>query len=512
MKRWPPLVLIVALLVGGLIVGRDGGSGRGDDTVAEIDPATLLPVAAPDDALDSSWFCPGQSAGEDTPADGTIVVANVGDSTARGVLEVVAAGGEEPVVEPLEVPALTTERIPLADVLEADWVAAKVEVEGGTVVVEHEVAGEDDRDVAPCHSRASDTWYLPAGASTRDASLTLAIYNPYAGEARVDLAFTTEESVREPSDLQGLAVAPGAVVTVDVSGVVTERAVISTTVVATRGQVVVDRIQTYDGRGASTTAEEAEAETYQPQGLTLTPAVPGPRVTWGFAAGAKAGFLHERVVLFNPRDEVAEVEIEVALSDPQRNGTLDPFPVTVPAGEFAVFDLDAIEQIPNGVVHSITVRSENGVPVIAERALAAAGEGTVPYVGTAASTGTPVGSERWVFATGPEDGTDVARIAVVNPGDAAVTVEVTASGDGESVPTGTDSEGEPAPSLTLEPGERREVYVEGLDDARRTLTVTADGPIVAERRMLPVPSDEESGQGLSLTLGIPLRQGMVPLD
>jgi hypothetical protein len=507
-KRWPPLVLILALLVGGLIVGRDG-STRGDGPADVIDPATLLPVAAPDDALDGSWFCAGQSAGDDTPADGTIVVANVGDTAATGTVQVVAAGGDEPVVEPIEVPALTTERIRLADLLEADWVAAEVQVQGGIVIVEHEVVGEHGRDVAPCHSRAGDSWTLPSGASTRDASFTLAIYNPYAGDARVDLSFTTDESVREPADLQGLAVAPGAVVAVDVSAVVTERAVIATTVAATRGQVVVDRIQTHDGRGAATTEEEAEAETYQREGLTVTPAVPGPESVWVFPAGVKSGFVHEQVVLFNPADEAAEVELEVALDAPERNGVLDPLPVTVPPGEFTVFDVDEIQSIPAGVTHSITVRAENGIPVVAERTLAAAGE-DAPYTGTAASTGSPVASERWAFASGPADD-EAGRIVVTNPGTEAVDVELAVFGDGETAPAGEDAEGEDASSFTLEPGARREVVLTDLTGDQRSVEVTASGPVVAERRVFTSLPDEV-GLGTSLALGVPLREGLVLLD
>ncbi len=515
MKRWPPLVLVVALLVGGLIVGRQG-SERAGEGPGPVDPATLLPVAAPSDALDGSWFCAGQSSGEDTPADGTVVVANVGDEPARGTLEVVAAaatpGGEapDPVVERIEVPARTTERFPLAGLLEADWVAAQVQVEGGTVVVEHEVVGEHGRDAAPCASRASDAWLLPAGASTRDAAFTLAIYNPYEGEARVDLAFTTDESVREPSDLQGLAIAPGAVVAVDVSAVVTERPVISTTVAATRGQVVVDRIQTYDGQGAATTDDEAEAETYQPEGLTVTGGVATPRRVWAFPASVKAGFVHEQLVLFNPGEEVAEAEVEVVLDDPERNGVLDPLPVTVPPGEFTVFDVDGVESIPSGVTHSLTVRSESGPALVAERLLAAAGE-NAPYVGTASSTGSPLAAERWAFATGPDPDDEAGRIVVTNPGTEPVEVELAAFGDGESEPITVEVDGEDVTSVTLAAGERREIPVAGLADDRRSLSVTATGPVVAERRLY-FSVEDETGTGTSTAIGVPLRDGLVPLD
>src|SRR5690606_12392014 len=122
----------------------------------------------------------------------TLVIANVGDTEATGVVEATAVGPDaEPVVEPIEVPPLTTERVRLADLVESDWVAAQVQVRGGTVVVDREVTGEHGRDAAPCHSRGSGVWRVPAGASTRDATSTLLIYNPYPGEAQLDVAFTT---------------------------------------------------------------------------------------------------------------------------------------------------------------------------------------------------------------------------------------------------------------------------------------------------------------------------------
>lgn len=525
-KRWPPLVLIAALLVGGLVVGRDG-SGRDTSAIGPVDPATLLPVAAPLDALDGSWFCAGQSAGDDTPADGTLVLANVGDTDAVTRVQVVAAGeGDDPVVERVEVPARTTERVRVADLLEADWAAAQVQVAGGTVVVEHEVVGEHGRDVAPCSSRASDRWLLPTGASTRDAALTLAVYNPYPGEARVDLRFQTDDGVREPTDLQGLRIAPGALVAVDVAAVVTERATIATIVEATRGQVVVDRIQTYDGQGSATTDEEAEAETFLREGLTLTPGVPSARRVWAFPAGVRAAFLHERVLVFNPGDEAAEVVVDIALDDPLRNGVLDAFPLTVPPGEVAVLDVDDLETVPLGITHSISVRAENDVPVVAERSIAAAGDVAddepAPYLGEATSTGSPLAAERWAFAAGAEPGAEAGHIVVSNPGDDAVQVELVAFGDGETSPALVDEDGEPVASFALEPGARREVVVAAdLPEGRTSVEVVADGPVVAERRLLAerttAGSDEEGsttepGRGTSTALGIPLRRGLVVLE
>lgn len=513
-RRWPPIVIIAALLVGGLVVGR--GAGHRDDAgPTEADPATLLPVGAPADALDSTWFCAGQSAGDDTPADGTLVIANVGDTEATGVVEATAAGPDaEPVVEPIEVPPLTTERIRLADLVEADWVAAQVRVRGGTVVVDHEVVGEHGRDAAPCHSRGAGVWQVPGGASTRDATSALAIYNPYPGEAQLDVSFTTEETVRTPSAFQGLSIRSGELIVLDVSGVVTERALIAATVEARRGQVVVDQVQTFDGRGAATTDEEAEAEGYVVrEGVVLTPGVPEARTVWSLPAGVKADFVHERVIMFNPDERDAEVELTVALADPDRNGTLEPFPVTVPPGELALFEVDQIEQIPVGVTHSITVRSENDVPIVVQKQLAAAGS-EVAYTGVAGSTGAPVAAGRWAFASGPEPGVEAGRVVVVNPGDEAVDVDLTFVGDGSAAGAG---------AFTLEPGARREVLFEDLVEGRTSLLIDASGPVVAERRSardltLAEAAAADSGEdvdhapGLTTTLGIPLPPGLLVLD
>lgn len=531
MKRWPSLLVIGALLVGGLLVGIDEVDTGGDD---DVDPTLLMPVAAPDDALDAAWFCAGQSAGEGTTADGTIIVSNPGDRPARGTLLAVAAGSEpEEVTAEVAVEPATTERFVLSDLLEADWVAVQVQVDAGNLVVEHEVVGEHGSDVAPCHRRASDEWWFASGASTRDAGMTLVVYNPSPGPATVDTAFTTGSGVREPTDLQGIPVPSGTAVALDVSGLVTEREVIASHVTTRRGRVVVDRVQTFDGRGAATTDEEEEAETYVRRGLTVTPGVPGPRTAWSLPGGIRTDRVHEQVVVVNPGEEVAEVEVGFVLDDPRRNGVLDPFPVTVPAGEVRVFEVDEIATIPAPLTHTVSVRSANSVPVLVERLLAADEGGS--YAGTTVTSGSPVAAERWVFPAGPEVGEETARLAFHNPGDRAVDVEVRAYGDGEVAAVGEIR------TITIAPGERAEVGLEDLVEGRTSVLVTATGPVVAERRLYRLDdgtgdgedgedgesedggSEDDEGEegddpappatfGVSSSIGIPVPPGLVVLE
>lgn len=517
-RRWPALVLIVALLVGGALVGRDGAADA--DQERAVDASTLVPVAAPDDALGSVWFCAGQTAGDDTEADGTLVIANPSDDPATGQVEVVSADGERG-TQALDLAPWATTRLRVADVLEAEWAAARVETTSGTVAVDHEVAGPKGRDAAPCQTRAGDRWLLPAGASTRDARLTLLVYNPYPDAATVDMSFATADGVRRPGALQGIPVPAESVVPVDVSGVVTVRPLISSTVTARRGRVVVDRIQTYDGRGASTTEEEAAQEPFRREGLTLTPAVPRAGTRWSFAAGLRGRGIHEQVTVFNPTDELAEVEIALALEDPERNGVLDPFPVEVSPGGTEVFDVDEAEAVPEGLTHSLDVRSTNGVPVVAERSLSVTDPAS--YRAELTSTGAPVAAARWVFPSGRTSLSDqLDRIAVTNPGEEDVEVSVRAFGDGAL----SESLGEGP--ITLGPGESREVDLDelnGLDgedeagEDQRSLQVEATGPITTERRIIARRGEPEEGEeeaepavGASIAPGIPVGPRFVILE
>ena len=139
----------------------------------------------------------------------------------------------------------------------------------------------------------------------------------------------------------------------DLGDDVTRRDQVAATITARSGRIVVDRILRIDGDTA--------------RGLTVQLGVPSPERTWVFPDGFSSDAVRERYVVYNPGDEVAEVEVEFQLDDPQENGVPEPFDLSLAPGTHQVIDVNDDERIPARVGHTAVVRSANDVPVVAER-------------------------------------------------------------------------------------------------------------------------------------------------
>ena len=348
-RRWPALLAIPALLVVALLAdqGTDGAARDEASAQAEATSARrrMMPTAAGDDALTSTWYCAGGTAEEDGAANQTVVVYNPTDRPTTGSITAYPSEGKPETVRK-EVPARGQVRVELVELVSAPYASALVEFRGGEIVVEHVVRGPNGVDAGPCASSASDEWHFAAGATTLDAADVLVLFNPFPEPATVDIALALDGGLRRtPGSLRGLQVPARSVVAAPVT--VDPQPQVSATVVARAGRIIADRIQTYSGRGAGNTEEEVEAEAFKPKGLAVTLGVPTPAHTWMFPFGGKAEGLHERFVVYNPGDDQAEVEVAVTLSDPGKNGEVDPFAVTVNPRSWAVVDLDEEDRDPD---------------------------------------------------------------------------------------------------------------------------------------------------------------------
>ena len=234
-QRLPALAVIVLLLVGGALLDRwardpspDGAVGTGQEVGAED---VSWPVAAPGSARSSAWFCTGATSGPGGVADGTVVIANAGDRALVATVTSIPVTGEGKVAT-LSVPASGRAAQRLADLANAPFAAAIVELDGGEAVVELVATGPLGTSVTPCASSPSPTWYFAEGVTTRDALEVLTVLNPFPEDAVVDFSFTTEEGLVTPQALTGLSVRGRGLAAINVGEYVQRREAVSTKVSA----------------------------------------------------------------------------------------------------------------------------------------------------------------------------------------------------------------------------------------------------------------------------------------
>ena len=163
----------------------------------------------------------------------------------------------------------------------------------------------------------------------------------------------------------------------------------------------------------------------------------------------------------------------------------EPFELTVAPHRYAIVDLhepdleateDAPTRIPDGVGHSIIVRSLNGVPVTAEQVLTLSEPQQQPrrrrHPRRAAGRARP-GSSR--AAASPTSATSTSRCST-RPRTRSCRVDVSALVDGER-PRDADLQ-----DLEIPPVGARTIRMsDHVDLETLPLVVTADGPIVVER-------------------------------
>jgi hypothetical protein len=254
---------------------------------------------------------------------------------------------------------------------------------------------------------------------------------------------------------------------------------------------VVDRLQVFDGTGETAGVSVALGQT-------------APGHDWLFSHGRVGDGLDERIVLYNPGDEAAEVEVRVEAVDSAKRQP-QPFGVVVRPGRYEVVDYADEARVEQGVAHGTAVRSRNGVPVVAERVMT--------YDGPPASaTGPPrrevsitapsaVASTEWSFPAAGGD--EVLRYAVMNPADEPARVRLTLYAGGE--PVDVPDLG----AVTVAPGERAtlELPAEALASAGAdgTVVIRADAPVTAER--IVIRDDVPTAIGP----GIPVGRGTVSL-
>lgn len=526
-RRVAVVVVLVGAILAALVVDRAGEDDAAVESTPAVPDASVFPIAARPGALSSTWFCAGGTADDEAFADHVIQVANPTDTpvavTVTAFAGIVAPpletvqgedldeGGEgdaeepaaetseepddtgeepaaavpEPVEQVLEVPARARRAVALRDLVQAPVASALVESDGGGVVVEHEVTSIHGYDAKPCATSAASTWHFAWGDTTADARELLVLFNPFPDDAIVDGRFSTEDGAREPERFDGLVVPGRGTLAVDLGDDVTRREEVAATLTARNGRIVVDRVLRIDGD--------------PDRGLTVQSGVPEPQTTWVYPDGFVSEAVREEYVVYNPGEQLAEVEIEFVVDDPEENGIPEPVDLSLAPGTHQVVDLRADGRIPDFVAHAGIVRSLNGVPIVAERIQFSAGEGRR---GVSVTTGSPVVAPEWNFASGAvTDDRDEWLILVNLDSQILAEVDVTAMVGGQAVPISG------LQGIELGAGERRAIRLGEHISSRPdlALVVTSTEPVVAERSLYRLGEEE---RGITSAVGVPSPGGV----
>jgi Family of unknown function (DUF5719) len=492
-----PILAFILLVIGALVVADHAAT---DSTPpVEVAGAALMPVASPIGAVSSAFFCAGGGATPGAAFDSTVVIANPGASTANVLVTSYPAavsgdvdGGAavaklHPVTKQIGITARSRAEVHLADLQTSPFAAAVVETNDPDIAVEHRVTNASASQVSTsaCASAPSSAWYLPTGTTTRDAHELLSVFNPFPVDAVVDITFQTSDGFRNPPEFQSLPVPGGEVRVLDVSAAAPRIEQLAATVTAASGRVIVDRLQSFDG-----------SDPKHPAGLAATLGASAPAKVWTFAEGEVGDGLNEVVTVVNPTDSTAVTQLEVALDDPATNGAVDPIPVGIPPHNFAQVAIGDQTRIPKNVAHSITVRSTNGVSVVAERVISATAP--APRHGYAPAIGAPLVATRWLFPEGSAVAGKIAEFLIfVNPSTESIAhVRVSALAQGQllAIDGLQDVEVAAGGRLTVELGQ----HVNRVD---LPVIVEADVPVVAERGLYTA-----DGASISLACGVPLSE------
>ena len=463
MARRPVIIVVVLAFLAGAFVLESGS----DDAPVLEPPALgeLAPTVADASAPTSTWYCAAGTAlgTQDGAAEQTVVLSNAADEDRQATLTAFT-GEAEQASTVVTLGAGTRTDVAVSDLVNAGWAAVLVEVDGGGVAVEHVLRGPTGTSAGPCSSTVSPSWYLPAGTTVLGVGHWLAVFNPFPDEAVVDLTFETETDTRTPPELQGLVVPGRSVRVVDVAEVVTVREQLATTVVARSGLVVVEQVEAV--------TEEAEL----PTALSVTLAAPVPTTTWELAEGRPlAPDVDVQVVVMNPGEVPAEVDVQLLVDDPATNGFVEPYQLSIRPGQYAVVDLRQDGRLPEGLGWWAWAESRNGTPIVAGLVVRAGGD-AVPR-GQVIALGSPLVGPRWSVPLGGVAGGPATNLSVANPASTeSVTVSVRSvvGGSVSDVAGLTDIEVAPGGRVVLE-------LAEAIDPATASLLVEASGPVVVAR-------------------------------
>ena len=463
LRRVFATVLVAGVLATVVAIDRQGGEKSAGASGALVALAGF-PQAVGGSRISTSWFCPGAAAGDGLDA-ANVVLSNPGDVEITASVSFLSS----------DVAESKTVVVPARSQLDVDVLRGKtvgvivpiVEIIGSVGTVEQELIYAAGDVTSQCVSQTSDTWFFADGFTAEGSTQRIVLINPYPDTAVVNMKYTTTAGRRAPSALQGIVLPAKTVKSISMSDVgATNEPRIAVEVVATTGQIVASRMQHYLGGGRL--------------GYSTTVGSPAPLGEWWFTSGRTGAQVTEQLVVFNPSNRAAQVNVSffgVGITngvpiDQPTDAALPSQAVDIPAGGIVAINTDAIADLPKGD-HAMVVSSLNSARLVVEHVLS---QRTNTSAFTAIVNGIPADllSETWKIPSGLGKGARNA-ISILNTTAVDGTFTVSAVGPGgvlelpgfTNVPLGAAS------LISLD-------VPDGVSDGE--VIITASVPVAVQRR------------------------------
>jgi N-acetylmuramoyl-L-alanine amidase len=191
-------------------------------------------------------------------------------------------------------------------------VSTKVECLDGMVVCERAMYGDSRRwahDSIGVNAPAAE-WYLAEGSTAGGMETWVLVQNPSDRDVRVNISFQTDAGRKAPDALQGVTIPAASRRTFFVNDYVPNNYNVSTLVEAVNGGVVCERAMYGDSRRWA----------HDSIGMT------SPSRTWYLAEGCTAGEFETWILVQNPGDNPAEINMLLQKGEGQAQGPRDTVP------------------------------------------------------------------------------------------------------------------------------------------------------------------------------------------
>lgn len=490
-RRAVSLALVGCGLVALLVAGGALHGGAAATYTGRSRSVALLPVVSPSGTAATVWNCAGPL--EATPAKRPAVLLENPSgrpASVRLLIAATAVGGGRPeqrlpgrsasaVVAPRSsvrylLPAVAAPHKAGAPVRRGVVVEEAVSVTAlhAPVTATEQLPTASGTLSSPCSPGSAAGGYEAAGVTTGSSTVELALYDPTAAPAVVDVTVGTGNGPVQPAPYQGISLSPGALFVIHLGRFVPLRPEVAVSAHATVGRFTLGVLSSVDARFV--TSRVGPGHSYLETGGTLLSGVGRPLRRFVMPYGVFGASDAEAVRLFDPGNRPAEVTLA---------GSSGRLSVTVLPGHTVSAALPLAGAGSAGVE---TVSSNVGI-VCEQETYVTTSPGHVQLV---AAPLLAAGAERFVIPAGP--GVDQRGVVLLT---ATAGHEVTVDLDRAPAP------GRPAVLLgqrILRPGSETAIPLGRA--AVGTLEVTGDGPF-AVGGFLVSPSGSRSSLSVIPVMG-----------